>query len=137
MLATGLAAAVDSGLTKAVGVSNYSKAQMRETHRVLAEAGVPLAINQVRALPRGGSWWVFMTWRSQRMEWRNYHAAGSFVTAKLGWAGVASTRAHNAALTTGRFHGMLIVAPRGRWRCRCATRCRRTAACWMPARSWG
>lgn len=47
MLAGALAAAVDSGLTRAVGVSNYSEAELRETHRVLAEAGVPLAINQV------------------------------------------------------------------------------------------
>lgn len=46
-LARGLAAAVDSGMTRAVGVSNYSEEELRETHRVLAEAGVPLALNQV------------------------------------------------------------------------------------------
>lgn len=47
-LASSLAAAVDSGLTKAVGVSNYSEGEMRQTHRVLAEAGVPLVANQVK-----------------------------------------------------------------------------------------
>ncbi|KAL4422152.1 hypothetical protein ABPG77_006841 [Micractinium sp. CCAP 211/92] len=46
-LANSLATAVESGLTKAVGVSNYSEAQLRETHRVLAERGIPLAVNQV------------------------------------------------------------------------------------------
>lgn len=46
-LASGLAAAVDSGLARSVGVSNYSEAEVRETHRVLAERGVPLAVNQV------------------------------------------------------------------------------------------
>lgn len=45
-LASSLAAAVDSGLTKSVGVSNYSEAEVRETHRVLAERGIPLAVNQ-------------------------------------------------------------------------------------------
>lgn len=46
-LASSLAAAVDSGLARHVGVSNYSEAEVRETHRVLAEAGLPLAANQV------------------------------------------------------------------------------------------
>ncbi|KAL4458461.1 hypothetical protein ABPG75_013326 [Micractinium tetrahymenae] len=46
-LANSLATAVESGLAKTVGVSNYSEAQLRETHRVLAERGVPLAANQV------------------------------------------------------------------------------------------
>ncbi|PRW59845.1 2,5-didehydrogluconate reductase [Chlorella sorokiniana] len=46
-LASSLAAAVDSGLAKSVGVSNYSEAEVRETHRVLAERGIPLAVNQV------------------------------------------------------------------------------------------
>jgi aryl-alcohol dehydrogenase-like predicted oxidoreductase len=46
-LAGALAAGVDSGKTKAVGVSNYSAAELRETHRVLAERGIPLAVNQV------------------------------------------------------------------------------------------
>ncbi|KAI7840283.1 hypothetical protein COHA_006065 [Chlorella ohadii] len=45
-LASSLAAAVDSGLAKSVGVSNYSEAEVRETHRVLAERGIPLAVNQ-------------------------------------------------------------------------------------------
>lgn len=48
-LASSLAAAVDSGLAKSVGVSNFSEAEMRETHRVLAERGIPLAVNQVGA----------------------------------------------------------------------------------------
>ncbi len=42
-----LADAVEAGLTKAVGVSNYSADQMRRAHEVLARRGVPLAANQV------------------------------------------------------------------------------------------
>lgn len=43
-----LAAAVRDGKALAVGVSNYSAAQMRLAHRVLADEGVPLASNQVQ-----------------------------------------------------------------------------------------
>ncbi|PSC68389.1 2,5-didehydrogluconate reductase [Micractinium conductrix] len=46
-LANALGDAVESGLTKHVGVSNYSEAEVRETHRVLAERGIQLAANQV------------------------------------------------------------------------------------------
>jgi aryl-alcohol dehydrogenase-like predicted oxidoreductase len=42
-----LAAAVQQGKIKAVGVSNYSAAQMREAHKLLAAQNVPLAVNQV------------------------------------------------------------------------------------------
>ncbi len=42
-----LADAVEIGKVRAVGVSNYSAAQMREAHAALAERGVPLASNQV------------------------------------------------------------------------------------------
>jgi aryl-alcohol dehydrogenase-like predicted oxidoreductase len=38
---------VQAGLTKTVGVSNYSVDQMRRTSAVLADAGIPLASNQV------------------------------------------------------------------------------------------
>jgi aryl-alcohol dehydrogenase-like predicted oxidoreductase len=43
-----LATAVHQGLIKAVGVSNYSVAQMRKAHQILATYNVPLAVNQVR-----------------------------------------------------------------------------------------
>lgn len=46
-LMDGLADAVEAGLTRTVGVSNYSAAQMREAHAALARRGVPLASNQV------------------------------------------------------------------------------------------
>ncbi len=46
-LANALGDAVDNGLARAVGVSNYSQTELRETHRVLAERGVQLAVNQV------------------------------------------------------------------------------------------
>ena len=39
--------AVEAGKIKAVGVSNYSAAQMREAHAALASRGLPLASNQV------------------------------------------------------------------------------------------
>ena len=52
VLAEALAEAVKQGLTRAVGVSNYSEAQMRRTHKALAAHGVPLAVNQVR-FPEG------------------------------------------------------------------------------------
>jgi aryl-alcohol dehydrogenase-like predicted oxidoreductase len=43
-----MANAVDLGLTRAVGVSNYSLRQMQRAHAALARRGVPLASNQVR-----------------------------------------------------------------------------------------
>jgi aryl-alcohol dehydrogenase-like predicted oxidoreductase len=42
-----LADAVELGLTKAVGVSNYNTDQLRKAHAVLAKSGVLLASNQV------------------------------------------------------------------------------------------
>jgi aryl-alcohol dehydrogenase-like predicted oxidoreductase len=42
-----LAEAVNMGLTRSVGVSNYSVEQMRRAHAALAKKGVPLASNQV------------------------------------------------------------------------------------------
>lgn len=57
--AEALAAAVDAGLARAVGVSNYSEDEMRRAHAVLKARGVPLATNQVefsllRRLPETG-----------------------------------------------------------------------------------
>lgn len=43
-----LADEVKRGRIAAVGVSNYSADQMREAHQVLAQQGVPLAVNQVQ-----------------------------------------------------------------------------------------
>ena len=43
----GLADAVQAGLTRAVGVSNYNVEQTRRAHAALAKRGVPLASNQV------------------------------------------------------------------------------------------
>lgn len=43
-----LAQEVGRGRIEAVGVSNYSAAQMREAQGLLASHGVPLAVNQVR-----------------------------------------------------------------------------------------
>ncbi len=43
-----LADEVQQGRVKAVGVSNYSAAQMREAQELLARRGVPLAVNQMR-----------------------------------------------------------------------------------------
>lgn len=43
-----LADAVAAGKVRAVGVSNYSAAQMRRAHEALARRGVPLASNQVQ-----------------------------------------------------------------------------------------
>jgi aryl-alcohol dehydrogenase-like predicted oxidoreductase len=43
-----LADAVELGLTRAVGVSNYSLRQMQRAHAALARRGVALASNQVR-----------------------------------------------------------------------------------------
>lgn len=42
-----VADAVEAGKVRAVGVSNYSAAQMREAHAALAKRGIPLASNQV------------------------------------------------------------------------------------------
>ena len=42
-----MADAVEAGKVTAVGVSNYSAAQMRQAHAALADRGVPLASNQV------------------------------------------------------------------------------------------
>jgi aryl-alcohol dehydrogenase-like predicted oxidoreductase len=47
-LMNALADEVQQGRVKAVGVSNYSAAQMREAHDLLARRGVPLAVNQMR-----------------------------------------------------------------------------------------
>ena len=47
-LMTLMADAVDAGRIRAVGVSNYSAAQMRIAHVSLAERGIPLASNQVQ-----------------------------------------------------------------------------------------
>jgi len=46
-LTEGLADAVEAGLTKMAGVSNYNVGQMRRAHEALARCGVPLASNQV------------------------------------------------------------------------------------------
>lgn len=45
--ANALADAVEAGLTRAVGVSNYSAEQLGRAHNVLAARGVPLASNQI------------------------------------------------------------------------------------------
>lgn len=47
-LMNALAEEVKQGRIAAVGVSNYSAAQMRAAHQYLAEWGIPLAVNQVR-----------------------------------------------------------------------------------------
>ena len=46
-LAEALAAVHSAGLTRAVGVSNYSVKEMRSIHAQLAKRGVPLASNQI------------------------------------------------------------------------------------------
>lgn len=46
-LGEALAAVQKAGLTKAVGVSNYSIREMRKIHAELAKHGVPLATNQI------------------------------------------------------------------------------------------
>lgn len=43
-----MADAVEAGKVRAVGVSNYSAAQMLTAHAVLSERGIPLASNQVQ-----------------------------------------------------------------------------------------
>jgi aryl-alcohol dehydrogenase-like predicted oxidoreductase len=45
--ADALAHAVESGLVRAVGVSNYDAAQMRRTYSVLRARGIPLCCNEV------------------------------------------------------------------------------------------
>ena len=45
--ADALADAVEAGLARAVGVSNFSVGQMRRAHEALAKHGIPLASNQV------------------------------------------------------------------------------------------
>lgn len=47
-LMTLLADAVEAGKVNAVGVSNYSAAQLRTAHAALAQRGIPLASNQVQ-----------------------------------------------------------------------------------------
>jgi aryl-alcohol dehydrogenase-like predicted oxidoreductase len=47
-LMNALADEVKRGRITAVGVSNYSAEQMRDAHQILADRGVPLAVNQVR-----------------------------------------------------------------------------------------
>lgn len=44
----GMAEAVNAGLTRVVGVSNYNAAWTRRVHRALAERGIPLASNQLK-----------------------------------------------------------------------------------------
>ena len=46
-MAAGLADAVEAGLTKSVGVSNFNPKQMQRAHDLLAKRGIPLASNQV------------------------------------------------------------------------------------------
>lgn len=43
----GLGDAVEKGLVKAVGVSNYSEKRLRDAHQQLKKRGIPLASNQV------------------------------------------------------------------------------------------
>ena len=45
--ADALADAVEAGLARAVGVSNFGVDQMRSAHQALAKRGIPLASNQV------------------------------------------------------------------------------------------
>ncbi|MDZ8183336.1 MAG: aldo/keto reductase [Nostoc sp. ChiSLP02] len=47
-LMNALADEVKRGRIGAIGVSNYSAEQMRDAHQILADRGVPLAVNQVR-----------------------------------------------------------------------------------------
>jgi len=47
-LINALADEVQQGRIKAVGVSNYSAAQMQQAHDLLAQRGVPLAVNQMQ-----------------------------------------------------------------------------------------
>ena len=59
VMADALAAAHQAGLVRAVGVSNYSEAEVRAIHAALAERGIPLATNQIeysllRTMPESG-----------------------------------------------------------------------------------
>lgn len=47
-LLNALADEVQQGRIKAIGVSNYSADQMRESHEILKKRGIPLAVNQVQ-----------------------------------------------------------------------------------------
>lgn len=47
-LLNALADEVKKGTIAAVGVSNYSAEQMKEAHQILAQRGIPLAVNQVK-----------------------------------------------------------------------------------------
>lgn len=47
-LMNALADEVERGKIKTVGVSNYSAEQMRQAHEILAQRGIPLAVNQVQ-----------------------------------------------------------------------------------------
>jgi diketogulonate reductase-like aldo/keto reductase len=51
-LMKGLADAVEAGLTKTVGVSNYNVEQVRRAYEALARRSVPLVSNQVEYSPR-------------------------------------------------------------------------------------
>lgn len=57
VLSEGLQEAYELGLTRAVGVCNFSGEQMKEMHGLLADKGIPLASNQVRMqdvmIPKG------------------------------------------------------------------------------------
>ena len=66
-----MADAVEAGKVRAIGVSNYSAAQLRTAHAALAERGVPLASNQVeysllhRAPEAVGCWMPVGNWGSR------------------------------------------------------------------------
>lgn len=47
-LMNALADEVEKGRIGAIGISNYSAEQMREVHQILAQRGIPLAVNQVQ-----------------------------------------------------------------------------------------
>ena len=46
-LMSAMADAVEMGLARAIGVSNFTASEMREAHEALARRGIPLASNQV------------------------------------------------------------------------------------------
>lgn len=48
VIADGLAACVEQGMTRTVGVSNFSPSQMLGAYSALARRGIPLASNQVK-----------------------------------------------------------------------------------------
>ncbi|TET11327.1 MAG: aldo/keto reductase [Candidatus Thorarchaeota archaeon] len=96
-----MAGLVDSGMIRAVGISNFSMNQMIEAHEVLAEHGIPLATNQVHF----------------SLLKRNIETNGVLDTAKdLGVTITAYTPLGMGALT-GHFHRnpeLLEVMPRFR-----------------------